>query len=498
MERLAGVILHPSSFPSDHGIGNFGQSAYRFIDIIAESGFKLWQMCPLGPTSYGDSPYQCFSAFAGNPYFINWDELIENGYIEEAAISSLKSLPEDTVDYGELFSIFWPIVDKAFIGFKKELERSKELRDQLSNFYQLNDFWLYDYCNFRALKERFNNRSHLEWNNEKVSINASLKKKKYSFISAESEKHAFTQFIFYQQFHQLKEYANAKGVKLIGDLPIFVALDSADVWANPSLFDLNAEGLPNKLAGVPPDYFSEVGQLWGNPLFDWRVHKKQKFKWWTERIKHNLNLYDCVRIDHFRGFESSWAVPAQESTAINGQWEKAPGSELFSAIKNGVKDLSIIAEDLGVITPEVEALLRETGFPGMAVLQFAFGGDASNPYLPHNLKRNQVVYSGTHDNDTSLAWYDSLPENTKEYVRQYLGVSGENIGWDLFRASIKSVANYAIVPMQDLFSLGREARFNNPGTESGNWNWRYSSQSLEAFFDQSHAYISKTLQCYGR
>ena len=249
---------------------------------------------------------------------------------------------------------------------------------------------------------------------------------------------------------------------------------------------------------MPPDYFSENGQLWGNPLFDWKEHKKQKFKWWTQRIKHNLKLYDCVRIDHFRGFESCWAVPAEESTAINGQWEKAPGSELFNAIKSQVKDISIIAEDLGVITPEVEALLTETGFPGMAVLQFAFGGDSSNPYLPHNLKKNLVVYSGTHDNDTSLSWYDSLPQSTQEHVRHYLGVSGDTIGWDLFRAAIKSVANYAIVPMQDLFSLGAEARFNNPGTESGNWDWRYNPESLEAFFDTSHEYIRSTLNCYGR
>ena len=498
MDRLAGVILHPSSFPSDHGIGNFSESAYQFIDVIAESGFKLWQMCPLGPTSYGDSPYQCFSAFAGNPYLINWNKLIENGYIEKEDISDLEMLPKDKVDYGALFSVFWPIVDKAFIGFKKELEKSKELKTEIDNFYKLHDYWLYDYCNFRALKERFGNRSHLEWKNKAESKNANLNKRKYFFISAEAEKHAFTQFIFYQQFYQLKQYANDKGIQLIGDLPIFVALDSADVWANPTLFDLNSEGLPNKLAGVPPDYFSEDGQLWGNPLFDWKAHKKEKFKWWTQRIKHNLELYDCVRIDHFRGFESCWAVPALETTAINGEWEKAPGSELFNTIKTQVEDISIIAEDLGVITPEVEVLLAETQYPGMAVLQFAFGDDADNPYLPHNLKRNQVVYSGTHDNDTSLAWYDSLPQKTQDHVRHYLGVSGKNIGWDLFRASIKSVANYAIVPMQDLFSLGTEARFNNPGTESGNWIWRYSPEDLEAFFHDSHAYVNDILKCYGR
>lgn len=498
MERLAGVILHPSSFPNDHGIGNFGASAYRFVDIIAEAGFKLWQMCPLGPTSYGDSPYQCFSAFAGNPYFINWDELIENGWIERKDLSELNSLSKSKVDYGSLFSAFWPVVDKAFIGFKRELLASKELKGELYEFYKTHNIWLYDYCNFRALKERFGNRSHLEWKNESESKNATHNRKKPHFISDDAEKHAFTQFIFYKQFGELKQYANDKGIQLIGDLPIFVALDSADVWANSSLFDLNSNGLPNKVAGVPPDYFSEDGQLWGNPLFDWKAHQKQDFKWWIQRLKHNLNLYDCVRIDHFRGFESCWSVLSKETTAINGQWEKAPGSEIFNAIKKQLNRISIIAEDLGVITPEVEALLKETGFPGMAVLQFAFGGDASNPYLPHNLKSNQVVYSGTHDNDTSLAWFDSLDPKTQEHVRKYLSISGENIGWDLFRASIESVANYAIVPMQDLLSLGSEARFNNPGTESGNWDWRYSPEILEEFYQKSHTYIRDTLKLYGR
>ncbi|MDG1701969.1 MAG: 4-alpha-glucanotransferase [Opitutae bacterium] len=498
MERLAGVILHPSSFPNDHGIGNFGTSAYRFIDVIAESGFKLWQMCPLGPTSYGDSPYQCFSAFAGNPYFINWDDLKEHGWIESKDLAHLKSLSKDKVDYGALFSAFWPVVNKAFIGFKKELELSEELRNELFDFYKNHDFWLYDYCNFRALKEHFGNRSHLEWKNENESKNATQKRNKGTFISPEAEKHAFTQFIFFKQFRKLKQYANNKGIQLIGDLPIFVALDSADVWANPALFDLSPEGFPNKVAGVPPDYFSEDGQLWGNPLFNWTAHKKEKFKWWTQRIKHNLDLYDCVRIDHFRGFESCWAVPVGETTAIHGQWEKAPGKGLFNAIKGQVERMPIIAEDLGVITPEVEALLKETGFPGMSVLHFAFGGDATNPYLPHNLKRNQVVYSGTHDNDTSLGWFKSLDSDSQEHLKKYLGISGENIGWDLFRASVESVANYAIVPMQDLFSLESEARFNNPGTQSGNWDWRYCSENLEEFYHESHGYIKDTLKCYGR
>ena len=281
MERLAGVILHPSSFPNDHGIGNFGESAYRFLDVLAESGFKLWQMCPLGPTSYGDSPYQCFSAFAGNPYFIDWNQLVESGFLDKEDLSALKSLPKDKVDYGALFVAFWPIVDKAFFGFKEALEQSKELKNEWADFYRLHDFWLFDYCNFRALKELFGNRSHLEWKNESESQNTTRNKRKHTFISVEAEKHAFTQFIFYKQFHQLKQYANDKGVQLIGDLPIFVALDSADVWANPSLFNLNSEGIPNKVAGVPPDYFSENGQLWGNPLFDWKEHKKQNFKWWT-------------------------------------------------------------------------------------------------------------------------------------------------------------------------------------------------------------------------
>ena len=502
MDRSAGLILHPSSLPSPYGIGNFGSSARQWIDALSACGFKLWQMCPTGPTGYGDSPYQCFSAFAGNPYFIDWDAVVEAGYLEAAQLEPLTRLPNDAVDYGALFERFWPIMEKAFQNFKSRLKHSDSLRKKVESFYTAEGSWLYDYCNFRALKERYKQKAPAEWPSENRNKAALGNNTAKQFISESAEKHAFTQYLFFKQFNQLKSYAKDKGIQLIGDIPIFVALDSADVWANPELFDLDSSGKPNKVAGVPPDYFSEEGQLWGNPLFAWNAHKKEQFRWWIQRIQHNLKLYDCVRIDHFRGFESCWAVPSEDSNAINGQWEPAPGKSFFQGLKTQFPQLSIIAEDLGVITLPVKALLEETGFPGMAVLQFAFSSEpkaqADNPYLPHNLKKNQVVYSGTHDNDTSIAWFASLDPNTKKHVQDYLKISGETISWDLFRAAIASVADYAIVPLQDLLSLGGDARFNNPGTAQGNWSWRYQSEQLAQLVSESADYIRKQLALYNR
>ena len=502
MDRSAGVILHPSSLPSPYGIGNFGTGARQWIDALSDCGFKLWQMCPTGPTGFGDSPYQCFSAFAGNPYFIDWDAIVEDGYLAKEDLEPLRQLPIDRVDYGSLFAQFWPIVETAFQNFKSQLLKSNSLHQSVVDFYNKESDWLYAYCNFRAIKEANDQKPCTEWPVDKQAKTDNCMRKQRDFISESAEKHAFTQFLFFKQFQELKTYAQNKGIQLIGDIPIFVALDSADVWANPQLFDLDSNGQPNKVAGVPPDYFSSDGQLWGNPLFAWKSHKKDKFRWWIKRIQHNLRLYDCVRIDHFRGFESCWAVPAEHSNAINGQWEPAPGKALFKQLKAQLPHLPIIAEDLGVITPAVESLLKETGFPGMAVLQFAFSSErepnADNPYLPHNLKRNQVVYSGTHDNNTSIAWFASLDSNTRKHVQDYLKVSGENIGWDLFRAAIASVADYALIPLQDLYSLGAEARFNNPGTAQGNWSWRYRPEQLAALLSESADYIRNQLALYRR
>lgn len=496
MERSAGVILHPSALPSTYGIGNFGAHAYEFVDFLNNSGFKHWQMCPLGPTSYGDSPYQSFSAFAGNPYFIDWDFLVEQKLVNTSDLSVLKQLSNERVEFGKLFKHFWDIFDLAFNNYKNN--SSCDLKEEFELFIKANASWLIDYSNFRALKELFQNRSRVEWPTE-FTLKKNEKGHNFSHIHSEcAEKHAFSQFLFDRQFSKLKQYAKEKHVQIIGDLPIFVSLDSSDVWSNPHLFDLNEQGEPNTVAGVPPDYFSENGQLWGNPLYNWKTHRKDSFNWWVARIKHNLRLYDYVRIDHFRGFESCWAVPSQEATAINGTWEKAPGAELFKVLKAKLKDLPIIAEDLGIITEEVEELMNETGFPGMAVLHFAFGGSSNNPYLPHMHKKHQVVYTGTHDNNTSIAWFDSLDPQTKTHVQQYLQISGSHIGWDLIRSAFRSVADIAITPLQDLMSLGASARFNNPGTSTGNWDWRFTQSDLEVLKKDSQAYLLETLRLYGR
>jgi 4-alpha-glucanotransferase len=496
MERSAGVIVHPSSIPSNYGIGNFGSSAYQLIDFLKDSGFRLWQMCPLGPTSYGDSPYQSFSAYAGNPYFIDLEFLIEQKLLKQEDHNPLEELPHERVDYGQLYQHFWRILNKAFEGY--QINGSSELKASFETFLEDQANWVIDYSNYRALKEQFGNSSRCDWPKD-FTIKKTIKGNNYKvLISKASEKHAFSQFIFYKQFYDLKKYANQKGIQLVGDLPIFVALDSADVWAHPNLFDLSNSGEPNCIAGVPPDYFSEIGQLWGNPLYEWKAHKKEQFSWWISRIKHNLELYDYVRIDHFRGFESYWSVPANATTAINGSWRKAPGSELFQKLKSELPHLPIIAEDLGIITPAVKQLMQETGFPGMAVLHFAFGDSNDNAYLPHNHISNQVVYTGTHDNNTSIGWFNKLDASTKAHVQKYLGISGEHIGWDLLRSAFRSVANLAIIPLQDLMSLDERGRFNNPGTQHGNWDWRYTHNDLEKLKTESQDYLKEILDLYGR
>ena len=496
MERSAGVILHPSSLPNRHGIGNFGASAYQFVNFLKDSGFTLWQMCPLGPTSYGDSPYQSFSAFAGNPYFIDWIYLTEQKLLRPEDLKVLEKLPRERVDYGGLFENFWAIFDRGFSNYKTD--SSYELKASFEHFMHENGAWAIDYSNYRALKEEFSNQSRIDWP-KAFSLKNKIKGQNCkNLLSKTAEKHAFSQYLFYKQFTELKAYANQHKIQIIGDLPIFVSLDSSDVWADPHLFDLNNSGEANTVAGVPPDYFSKDGQLWGNPLYNWKAHVKEDFKWWVERIQHNLKLYDYVRIDHFRGFEACWTVPASSATAIHGKWEKAPGSELFKKLKAELKHLPIIAEDLGVITPEVRDLMQETGFPGMAVLHFAFGDSSSNAYLPHNQIQNQVVYTGTHDNNTSIGWFQGLDSESKRHVQKYLEISGENIGWDLLRSAIRSVANFAITPLQDLFSLDANGRFNNPGTQVGNWDWRYTENDLETLKNNSQDYLRELISLYGR
>ena len=497
-ERAAGVLLHLSSLPSDTGIGNLGAGAYRFIDFLNASGMSVWQICPLGPTGFGDSPYQCFSAFAGNPYFIDLEPLRNEGLITEDEYNQLADLPREHVDYGSLYLAFCPVLRKAYERFKASKKKQFLDYGRLAKFRKDQGHWLEDYALFVGLKESFGGKCWLDWPSGYRDASVAKSQNLSSDVKNTADAHVFFQYIFYAQLAKLRAYASSRGLEIMGDAPIFVALDSSDVWANSELFQLKKNGQPKTVAGVPPDYFAAEGQLWGNPLYDWTAHERTGFAWWIQRIKSNLEFYDIVRIDHFRGFESYWSVPATETTARNGRWTPCPGLKLFRALREACPEAKLVAEDLGEITREVNELRAITGLPGMAVLQFAFGGDADNAYLPHNYTPNCVAYSGTHDNDTSMGWYQSLDEATQDHIRRYLGISGDTIGWDLIRAAIESSALLAVFPLQDLMSLGTEARLNTPGASVGNWQWRYQAQQLDRLQGDSSDYLREHLALYGR
>jgi len=497
-QRTAGMLLHVSSLPSSTGIGNFGTEAYRFVDTIAACGMRIWQICPLGPTGYGDSPYQCFSAFAGNPYFIDLQPLLEAGLITESDLEPLSELPADHVDYGSLYSRFWPVLEKAFKNFAKTDADALFDYGSIAAFREKESYWLEDYALYTALKIENKGACWLDWPEKSRDYGKAKKRKKSKALLTAIDAQIFYQYVFYAQLKKLRAYAGESGVDILGDLPIFVAMDSADVWSHPELFQLDDEFQPSYVAGVPPDYFSEDGQFWGNPVYDWAQHEATGFAWWIERIKSNLSFYDIVRIDHFRGFESYWSIPADESTARNGQWIKSPGLELFRAIQEACPDARIVAEDLGVITPEVEALRKKTGLPGMAVLQFAFGGDDDNAYLPNNVTPNTVIYTGTHDNDTTIGWYASETETVRDHVRRYLSVSGDDIAYDLIRCAMGTPANLAVAPLQDFMRLDGSARLNKPGSSTGNWQWRYVPEQLQALQTEQSAEIRDLLAQNGR
>ncbi|MFT4900875.1 MAG: 4-alpha-glucanotransferase [Lentimonas sp.] len=497
-QRTSGVLLHLSSLPSDTGIGNLGTEAYTQIDFMHAAGIHIWQICPLGPTGYGDSPYQCFSAFAGNPYFIDLAPLVADGLIKDSELNALRALPRDSVDYGALHQLFWPILAVAFKRFKASGADHFQDYGSLKSFRKAQASWLENFALFTALKASFGGCCWQDWPAAFKDFESAKKQTLTQPVIEMADAHVFYQYIFYAQLAKLRKYAGMHGVEILGDAPIFVAFDSSDVWANPELFQLNTDGSPTAVAGVPPDYFSEDGQLWGNPLYAWEVHEASNFAWWIERIKSNLEFYDIVRLDHFRGFEAHWSIPAGEETARNGTWIKSPGLALFKAIHAACPNAKLIAEDLGVITEDVDDLRKATGLPGMAVLQFAFGGDADNVYLPHNCSQNCVVYSGTHDNDTTLGWYRTLDEDTQDHVRRYLRISGNTISWDFVRAAIESPAYMAIIPIQDLMSLGSAARLNTPGTQMGNWQWRYLPHQLDELSFNSTGYLRELLFLYGR
>jgi len=482
INRSFGILLHPTSFPGRWGIGALGSEAKRFLDWLETTGARWWQVLPLGPTSYGDSPYQAFSAFAGNPYLIDPELLIEKGWLplEEEP----PTFPTNSVDYGWVYHQRWPLLRQAYAGFKARA--SAKDKAALEAFVQAEGFWLEDFALFMALKNRFGGKPWNQWSPELRSREPLALQKAKQEQTDEIGLHEWLQWLFDAEWGVVKAYAEAKGVHIIGDMPIFVAFDSSDVWANPQYFYLDAEGNPEVVAGVPPDYFSETGQLWGNPLYKWDVMEAEGFQWWISRIRQSLKQCDLVRIDHFRGFEAYWEVPFGMPNAIEGRWVKAPGEKLFEAVRAALSDAPIIAEDLGVITPEVEALRDGFGFPGMKILQFAFS-DETNPFLPHNYSEsgNVIVYSGTHDNDTTLGWYRTAPEEELEFMREYLAkeeircINELEVPGALAELAFKSPARLAVLPMQDLYSLGTETRMNFPGKLGGNWAWRYGEAALD-------------------
>ena len=494
-ERSSGILLHPTSLPGKYGIGSLGKEAYKFVDFLKKANQKLWQIFPLGPTGYGDSPYQCFSTFAGNPYLIDFDLLIEQNLLTEEDLRDVDfGGNEEYIDYGAIYNQKYPLLRKAYDNFKAN--GNDYLKGKLDAFKAENNDWLNDYSLFISLKNHFNGLPWTEWPHDiKVREEAAVSKYREE-LADDIEYNNFIQCLFFTQWDNLKKYANDNGIKIIGDIPIFVAVDSSDAWANPEIFLFDPELKPVKVAGVPPDYFSATGQLWGNPLYDWDKLKELNYKWWVDRVRANLSTCDIIRIDHFRGFEAYWAVPYGDDTAINGQWVKGPGINLFNKIKEELGELPIIAEDLGLMTQGVIDLRDATGFPGMKILGFAFDSEEENDYLPHTYTKNCVVYTGTHDNDTLIGWFTKAKEKDKQFARDYLNSqTDDNIHWDAIRGAWSSVANMAIAPIQDFLGLGSEARINTPGVASGNWQWRLKDGVLT---DELAEKIAKFTKVYSR
>ena len=491
--RASGILLHPTSLPSAFGIGDFGTEAYQFVDFLEFSNQTYWQILPLVPTGYGDSPYQGYSAFAGNTNLISPQALVKANLLDEKDIIGAPHFPPDRVDYGKVIEWKNRLLEKAYENFRSNKDRS--LLKEFENFAQENAFWLEDYSLFRAVKKAKNNKPWYEWETGLKRREEHALTKAQRHLQTETEAQKFYQFLFFRQWLALKKYANEKGIKIIGDIPIFVSLNSADVWCNPQEFKLNADLSPRVVSGVPPDFFSKTGQLWGNPIYDWEQMQCDGFRWWTERVWFALKTIDVLRVDHFRGFAACWEIPAGDETAENGEWVNAPGAELFTALENNLGALPVMAEDLGVITPDVENLRDSFNFPGMRILQYAFGGDASNNYLPHNFIKNCVAYTGTHDNDTTVGWFKNANEREREFCLHYLNSDAREIHWDFIRALFASIADTVIIPMQDVLGLASDARMNLPATDSGNWNWR----SREEYFTQGVAERLRDLtRLYGR
>lgn len=490
-KRGSGILLHPTSLPGPHGIGELGPAAFRLVDWLARAGVSYWQVMPLGPTGYGDSPYASPSAFAGNPNLISLEWLAGEGLLTGDELRPFHDLPVDNVDFGAVVPMRRTVLESAFRrwcdggGDTSDLFRAFAGGGQTASppsrsaeSAATSAAWLDDYCLFAAISDERGGESWARWPEPLRRRDPSALRETRERLFDRWLLHAFLQFQFRRQWSELKRYANERGIRIVGDIPIFVAYDSADVWANQELFELDGAGLPTVVAGVPPDYFSADGQLWGNPVYRWSAIRERGYAWWIERARNTFELVDMARIDHFRGFAASWSVPVDAATARSGYWTRGPGAEVFEAIKSALGEAAFIVEDLGLITPDVHALRDELGYPGMKVLHFAFDGDPDNMYLPHTYASNSVVFTGTHDNDTTIGWFETLDRETRERVCAYLGRDGADPAWELIRLAFASVADLAIVPLQDVLRLGSGARMNRPGAALGNWSWRFRADAL--------------------
>ncbi len=495
--RASGILLPVSSLPSAYGIGGFDEQAYKFVDVLVRAGQKYWQILPMGPTGYGDSPYQSFSTFAGNPYFISLDELVSRGYLAADDLLQLQQQADErSVDYERLYNTRFQVLRKAF--------ENSGIRGngEFQQFVSENEGWLPDYALFMAIKDSKEGQSFLKWEDDIKRREPETLRRYREEFEDDVYFYMFLQFEFSRQWNKLKSYANEKGVRIIGDIPIYVALDSADAWSHPELFQFTEELEPKAVAGCPPDAFSETGQLWGNPLYDWAYHDKTGFDWWLARIRHCFRWYDMVRIDHFRGFDEYYAIPFGEETAVNGAWERGPGIRIFEEMEQKMGRQDIIAEDLGFLTDGVRRLLADTGYPGMKVLQFAFDSREESDYMPHNYTANCVVYTGTHDNQTTKSWWDEMTEADRNVALRYMNLPGkmedltaEEITWQMLVMAQRRVASLCVIPAQESLSLTKEARMNTPSTLGCNWHWRMKEGD---FSEELCEKIYRTTKLYGR
>ncbi len=477
--RAAGLLLHPVSLPGPYGVGTLGAAAFRLVDFLKEARMSYWQILPLGPTGYGDSPYSSFSAFAGNPYLVDLQPLLAFGLLTADDLVELDRLPAVRVDYGALYTIKWPVLRLAFQRFREQGHAELPGYGSFAQFKAEHKAWLDPFALFMALKAQHGGHPWYEWEPKVRTWARACEQSLPETILEQAEAQRFYQYLFFAQWNQLRAYATRNGVSIVGDVPIFVSRDSADLWSEPEVFHLDSHLMPPSVAGVPPDYFSPDGQLWGNPLYNWEHLKASGYDWWMRRLAANFAMLDVVRLDHFRGFAAYWSVPASAANARKGTWEPGPGLDFFRAVRERFPNARMIAEDLGEIDEPVYRLVDNTGLPGMAVLQFAFDAHPENIHLPHNMRPNQVLYPGTHDNDTTRGWYAGAGALSQDQLRRYFRVNGADVAWDFVRACYGAVPRLAVVTAQDLLALGSEARMNTPGTPSGNWQWRMTQQQFE-------------------